>query len=73
MGKIGPDSASAIPAIVDYLKRGNEEETRTAVTALGMIGPKAKATVSLLEGLLSDPDPETREEVLRALKKINSG
>lgn len=76
--KMGPDAASAVPAIVQVLASsrssgGFEDVSVAAIVALGRIGPNAASAVpTMVEALLSI-HPYYRREIVKALGCIGPG
>jgi HEAT repeat protein len=75
--QIGGTRPEAIQALVGTLLDSNRGPNGTvwvresAVSALGRLGPAAKAAVPAITGLLDAPDVYTRREVIRALWRID--
>ena len=56
LGKIGPDTKDALPALAGLLKDKHEDVRWAALDALGKIGPEAKAAIPVLVELLKDKE-----------------
>ena len=68
LGSIGPDSAIAVPQLIEYVKDRKCYENENAIVALGEIGPAAKAVVPLLiQQLALQPNDN---DVVETLGKI---
>ncbi len=76
LGKIGPASAPAVPALVKTAVGDSEIHVRlAAIKALGEIGPNAKAAVPVLKVIMEsyyakNSDPEERKLSLYADKSL---
>lgn len=71
LARMGPDAASAVPAIIGSLDYDNSEVRRRAVVALGAIGPEAEAAVPMLVNMLSnDPSINVRLDIPDTLSQI---
>ena len=60
-----------MPARGELLTDPDLEVRRSAIFALGRIGPTAKSAVPDLVAALKDPDEEIHAEAARALKRID--
>src|SRR5439155_626336 len=69
LGKIG--AKEAVPALVAILSDDRSYVRRSAVEALGQIGPRAKDAISVLIPKSHDPSTEVRREVVLTLAKID--
>lgn len=70
LGKIGPEAADAVPAL---LKQVNNEEAvirREVLFALGKIGPTAKDAIPAALARVDDPDATVRYSAVYALGRI---
>jgi HEAT repeat protein len=70
LGKIGPEAADAVPAL---LKQVNNEEAvvrREVLFALGKIGPAAKDAVPAALACVDDPDAAVRYSAVYSLGRI---
>jgi HEAT repeat protein len=65
-----PSLAAAVPALIAALCDDFGEVRSLAVHALGAVGQAAAPAAAQLQGLLATADEETREAVVRALKRI---
>ncbi|MCB0323248.1 MAG: HEAT repeat domain-containing protein [Bdellovibrionales bacterium] len=59
-----------VPALIAAVRDPNDFVRKTAVPALGDVGPQAKAAVGVLVELLTDPDPQMRRSAAYSLGKI---
>jgi HEAT repeat protein len=66
---IGPDAASAVPALIKLLSR-DEGSRGSACVALRGIGPAAKSALPALKQLLLDPDDHVRKMASWAVEAI---
>jgi HEAT repeat protein len=60
-----------VPALVHALSDPDEDVRANAATALGHIGPEARAAVSDLAKLLTDGHRSVRKRAARALQQID--
>jgi len=71
LGKIGPEAAPAIPALVEtYNTAPNEHERASAIMALGGIGPSAQVALPTILKATEDPFWGVRGAALESLNKI---
>ena len=70
LARIGPESAPAVPALVELLKSGDPPTKTEVLYTLGTIGPGAQNAVSAICDQLSDNDPRVTEAAAIALGKI---
>jgi len=72
LGRIGPDSASAIPALIPFIHYPDTDgQTRTTV-ALGKIGIRALTARKDIEPLLNSPEVNVRRAAALTLGQINA-
>ena len=69
LGKLGPDAAAAVPALVDALDR-SDMLAQEAAKALGRMGGAARPAVSALASALTRDDVYLRREAAKALVKL---
>lgn len=55
LGKIGSESAGAVPGLIKLLSDKDEKVREAAITALGEIGPGASAAIPALKKLVKSP------------------
>lgn len=74
-GRIGTggEARSAVPVLAKALHDPDAEVRRTAVEALGWVGPQAAPAVGELVGLVHGPDRELRRLALDSLGIIGTG
>jgi HEAT repeat protein len=71
LGELGPQSASAVPALAELLRHDADAEVRwRAAYTLVRIGPAAAGAVAELGEALRDPSPKVREGAAYALSAI---
>lgn len=70
MEKIGTDAYSGVPALITLLSDSDENVQKSAIMALGGIGPKAGESVTALMGLLGNK--QTDLLVIRTLREIGA-
>ena len=76
LGNLGQQSAGAVPAIQEIMKRSIESEpmdrkmARTAMFTLGQLGPSARSAAPLIFKLFKDQDLEVRSTAMIALGGI---
>ena len=71
IGKLGADSAEAVPDILECLKNEKVADARVAaIKALGELGPVAKDAVGLLSDAAKSTQPGVSEAATEALRKI---
>jgi HEAT repeat protein len=71
LGELGPQSATAVPALAELLTHDGDPEVRwRAAFALVRIGPTATAAVPALREALADPDAKVREGAAYALGAV---
>jgi len=68
--QLGPDAVDAVPTLIELLGEKKADVRYNAAMTLGNVGPAAKAAVPALEAALKDKDRSVREEVNKALTKI---
>jgi HEAT repeat protein len=73
LGRIGPESAPAVPALVELLKSGDEATKTEVLYSLGAIGPGAQAAASAISEHLAENDPRVAQAAAIALGKIGPG
>ncbi len=71
-GRMGKNSARAVPIIMQYLDYENEEIRKTTMSALGKIGPASEPAVPKIAKFLESKDEWTRLLALRSLKNIGT-
>jgi HEAT repeat protein len=78
LGKFGPASSNAVPALIISLgdtnrfgRFGSEQVRTSAAAALGEMGLVAYAAIPNLTAALSDADEWSRETIARAIKQID--
>ncbi len=71
--EIGPEAATAVPALTDALRDKEWEIRGMAASALGSIGPKAKDAMPALVEALKDRNDRVREVVPLALAQVGQG
>ena len=69
VGTIGPGEAQVVPGLIQALRDPDIDLRREAATALGRLGPAAKAAVPDLQRLVTG-DPEVRYQAEVALRSI---
>ncbi|HLJ94744.1 MAG TPA: HEAT repeat domain-containing protein [Gemmataceae bacterium] len=69
LGRLGPEARSAVPALMEALKRDRLVRQHAAL-ALGQIGPAASDAVPALCAALSDPEWAVRRQAALALGQI---
>ncbi len=70
IGKVGPQAASAVPALLVALQDPAATIREHAAEALGDIGPPAAEAVQGLASVLDDPAPRVRRDAVRSLGQI---
>ncbi len=70
LGEIGPDAASAVPALVLLLENPEEGSRNSACIGLAGIGPAAKGALPALRAALADPSANVRQFAQRAIDRI---
>jgi HEAT repeat protein len=70
LGRIGPEAATAIPALLELLQDEQVPVRAAAATALGQMGPSAREAVSALTAALHDKEPQVRRHAAQALGEI---
>ena len=70
LGKLGPDGAGAIAALVAALEDEEATVREHSAEALGDIGPKASESVPALVAVLDDPAVKVRRDAVRSLGQI---
>ena len=70
LARIGPESAPAVPALVELLKSADAASKAEILSTLGAIGPGAQAAVTAISDQLSDNDPRVAQAAAIALGKI---
>jgi HEAT repeat protein len=70
LGKIGPPSADAVPALIESLKARRYDIRRKAAETLGLIGEPAKAAIPGLTALLKDEYHDVSDKAVEALSKM---
>ena len=73
LGRIGPDAAPAVPALIESLSDTRPEVRAEILYALGSIGPASKAAVPLAIKALDDEHPSVRYAAVYALGRIAEG
>ena len=72
-GGLGPIAASAVPVLTDMLASDDDDQARfEAALALGQIGPAASDAVPVLANAFSDENRYVRDNVVLALKRIDT-
>ena len=72
-GGLGPIAAPAVPVLTDMLASDEDDQARfEAALALGQIGPAASDAVSVLANAFSDENRYVRDNVVLALKRIDT-
>jgi HEAT repeat protein len=72
LGKIGPEAAPAIPALVETYNAANEHERASAMLALGGIGPSAGVALPTILKATNDPFWGVRGTALESLIMIKA-
>ena len=72
LGRIGPDAAAALPAILALARPGNGHLYGSAIHTLGRIGASAQGAVPVLREALDDSDDFTRAQAAEALWRIEA-
>jgi HEAT repeat protein len=70
LARIGPESAPAVPGLVELLKSGEPATTTEALYTLGAIGPSAQGAVGAIVEQLRQRDPRVVQAAIIALGKI---
>src|SRR5262249_47906762 len=70
LAEIGPDSAPALPALVDALRQSDAGVRLPLFRAVGSLGPKGGPAVPVLVRLGGDADPAVRREAAVALERV---
>lgn len=70
LGRIGPESAPAVAALVEVLQAGDAATKTEALYTLGAIGPGAAAAVPTIANQIGDSDPRVVQAAAIALGKI---
>ena len=71
LGNVGPEDASALPALLGALQDRDAGVRREAILALLKCGPEAREAVPELTKLRQrDPDKQVRTYAARALEKL---
>lgn len=70
LGKMGPEAAEALPALVLALYQEDKWVREAAVQAIGAIGREARAYRDALVAATLDAEPEVRQAAQEALDKI---
>ncbi len=68
---IGPDAASAVPAVTDLLHDKERLVREFAAWALGELGPAARSAIPDLLKTLDDPEPFVRYNAMLVLRKLH--
>ena len=72
-GGLGPIAAPAVPVLTDMLASDDDDQTRfEAALALAQIGPAASDAVPVLANAFSDENRYVRDNVVLALKRIDT-
>jgi HEAT repeat protein len=71
LGRIGPDAARAVPALIAQLTTHTVSVRAAMVEALGMLGPAASHAIGPVAKLLKDDDATVRDAVKAALPHID--
>lgn len=72
LGRIGPDAAAALPALLALARPGNGYLGGLAIHTLGRIGANARGAVPVLREALEAPDVFTRAQAAEALWRIEA-
>jgi hypothetical protein len=72
IGAIGPDAASAVPALIVLLANPDVGSRNSACIALHGIGPAARDALPALRTALEDPDADVRRFATRAIERIEA-
>lgn len=67
LGRIGPDAAAAVPALIQSRSDLNGDVRRKVVFALGRIHPPADRAMPVLVGFFEDDDVDVRQAAVEAL------
>ena len=70
LGKIGPEAAPAVPALVALLKDQDPKVRTEALFALGAIGPKASAAIGPATAALADTDRDVMLTAVYFLQEL---
>jgi HEAT repeat protein len=74
LGQLGGAAAPAVPELAALLVEDELDEVVVSATrALGLIGPRAVASVGAIEKLLDRSEPSLRQEAATALAAIGAG
>ena len=71
LGRIGPEAAPAVAALIEALDSELVSVRRNSVAALGHLGPAARAAVPRLIALVGDEDPAVRAGQALSLWQID--
>ncbi|MGI9429619.1 MAG: HEAT repeat domain-containing protein, partial [Bythopirellula sp.] len=70
LGRLGPDAADAVPALLKYVDDDDPEMRADILTTLGHIGPGAKEGIDVVMKALDDQDEEVVVSAVYAIGKI---
>jgi RNA polymerase sigma-70 factor (subfamily 1) len=71
LGRLGPDAKSAVPALLERFGKAEEPADLLALAeTLGRVGAKGGEVVRALSGALKHPDPEVRQQLALALRRL---
>ena len=70
MGVLRAQESAKVDALLDALDDPEPRVLAEVVTAVGVMGPRAKAAAKVLEQLVSHPDAQIRARAATALRQV---